>query len=276
MNNQPNQFDDASEKNSTGSSKRKIVLICVLVALAVLVAVILFLHFREKPVENVPTDPTVTEPTGTEAVTDPTEPPKVMLDNMAALYAQNPDIVGWIRIDGTKLDYPVMYTPDNEEKYFRADFEGNFTFTGLPILDKDCSLDPESDNLIIYGHNMKNGTAFTTLTRYSKESFWEEHPTIFFSTLYEERTYEVLAAFYDRVYLKTDDCFKFYQFIDAEDEAAFNEAYDYYKSKSVYDTGVTAEYGDNLLTLVTCAYHTEKGRFVVIARQVTEELEATE
>ena len=120
----------------------------------------------------------------------------------------------------------------------------------------------------LYGHNMNNGTQFRTLMSYTDKSFWEDHPVIHYSTLYETRTYEILACFRDRVYYKYEDVFKFYQFIDAEDEERFNEAITYYKENSLYDTGVTAEYGDKLITLVTCAYHTEYGRFVVVGRLV--------
>jgi sortase B len=109
---------------------------------------------------------------------------------------------------------------------------------------------------------------FRTLMSYEDEKFWKDHPQIQFSTLYENRTYEVLAAFYDRVYYKHEDVFKFYQFVNAETEENYKEAINYYKAHSLYDTGVTAEYGDRLLTLVTCAYHEEFGRFVVVARQL--------
>ena len=115
---------------------------------------------------------------------------------------------------------------------------------------------------------MKNGTMFKTLVLYEKEKYWKEHPQIMFTTLYEERTYEVIAAFFDRVYYSYEDVFKFYRFIDAEDEAQFADAIANYKEKALYDTGVTAEYGDKLLTLVTCSYHTNNGRFVVVAREV--------
>ena len=260
-----------------GSSRLTAILAVCAAALLLLVgAMILLIPRNEEP---APTDPP-TEPPATEAPTEaPTEPEEtepVMLEHMAELYAQNPDIVGWIRIDGTELDYPVMYTPEDEEKYLRADFEGNFHMSGLPFIDKDCTVEPESQNLIIYGHNMNNGTAFKTLFSYTKEEFLEEHPTIYFSTLYEERTYEILGIFYDEVYLKTDTCFKFYQFIDPETEADFQEGIDYFKANSIHDIDVTAEYGDSLITLVTCSYHKDMGRFVVVARQVTDATEAAE
>lgn len=196
--------------------------------------------------------------------------PREILEELAGDYASNPDLAGWITIDGTKIDYPVMYTPDDGEKYLRKDFKGNFSVGGLPFIEDGCSLDPESDNLIIYGHNMANGTMFNNIMNYQQKNFWEAHKTFTFKTLYEERTYEVISAFYDRVYLKTDTNFKFYQFIDARDEAHFNEAITYYKEHDLYETDVTAKYGDDLITLVTCAYHVDNGRFVVVARRVAD------
>lgn len=196
--------------------------------------------------------------------------PREILEELAGDYASNPDLAGWITIDGTKIDYPVMYTPDDGEKYIRKDFKGNFSVGGLPFIEDGCSLDPESDNLIIYGHNMANGTMFNNIMNYQQKNFWEAHKTFTFKTLYEERTYEVISAFYDRVYLKTDTNFKFYQFIDARDEAHFNEAITYYKEHDLYETDVTAKYGDDLITLVTCAYHVDNGRFVVVARRVAD------
>ena len=194
----------------------------------------------------------------------------VMIEWMAELYTHNPDVVAWIEIEDTKLDYPVMFTPDDEEKYIYKNFEGNYDLSGLPFIDKDCSVEPESDNIIIYGHNMNNGESFKTIMSYTEQEFWEAHPTIKYTTLYEERTYEIVAAFYDKVYYKSDTCFKFYQFIDADDEENFNEAMTYFAENSCIDTGITPEYGDNFIMLVTCSYHVDNGRFVLVARQVTD------
>lgn len=206
------------------------------------------------------------EESSTESVIQEEE--KTILPNLAKLYEENDDMAGWISIEDTVIDYPVMYTPEDEEKYMYADFEGDFDPNGLPFIDDACSLDPESDNLIIYAHNMMSGAMFASLMDYEKEEYWEEHPIISFSTLYEEREYEVIAVFYDRVYYKYEDCFKFYKFINAANEDEFEDAMRNYKEKALYDTGVTAEYGDNLITLVTCAYHIDNGRFVVVAREV--------
>ena len=198
-----------------------------------------------------------------------TEQPQSMeteiLPQYEALHEQNQELFGWIRIDGTVIDYPVMYTPNDPEKYLHTNFKGEYSYGGIPFLDAACSAD--SDNIIIYGHNLIDGSMFHSLLKYQEKAFWQEHPTIYFDTLYEEGEYEVLAAFYDRVYYQSETCFKFYQFINAADEEEFNNAISNYRQKQLYDTGVTAVYGDRLITLVTCAYHVENGRFVVVARK---------
>lgn len=215
----------------------------------------------------------VTEPQAlTTEATLPADPAelavKTILPQYAQLYQENNDLYGWIKIEDTRIDYPVMYSPDDPEKYLHANFEENYSYAGLPFLDANCT--PDSDNLLIYGHNMLDGSMFRSLMEYERRDYWEKHPVIHFDTLYEEQTFEVLAAFYDRVYYKTETVFKFYQFIDAADEAEFDAAIAKFKEKSLYDTGVEASYGDQLITLVTCAYHTENGRFVVVARRMEE------
>lgn len=192
-----------------------------------------------------------------------------MLPQYSHLYAENNDMFGWLRIDDTRIDYPVMYTPEDPEKYLHTDFSGKNSFSGTPFLDGAASFD--SDQLLIYAHNMKNGTMFRDLYKYENRDFWEEHPYIYLDTLYDQYTFEVMAVLYDKVYYKTDECFKFYQFIDADDQQKYEEAVGYYKEHALYDTGVTARYGDQLLCLVTCAYQTEDGRFLVVARKVNED-----
>lgn len=193
------------------------------------------------------------------------EQERSVLPQYEKLHGENADFYGWLSIENTRIDYPVMYSPDEPGKYLYADFEGNYSFAGTPFLDEACS--PESDNLLVYAHNMIDGSMFKGLLKYEKQEFCAEHPVIKFDTLYEQREYEVLAAFYDQIYQQTDDCFKFYQFIDAENEADFDYAVSQFKEKSLYDTGVTAEYGQQLITLITCTYQTENGRFVVVARE---------
>lgn len=272
----------SSADKTTTMLKWAVVILSVI--LVILVGVLIALLMGDKPApETLPsipettqqpaetTDPVDTTPVET-TVPEETEP-LVMLDVMAALYEENEDIAGWLKIENTVIDYPVVFTPDDPEEYLRKNFNGFYSISGTLFIDGNCDIRPESDNTIIYGHNMRNGTMFSELMKYKDQKYWEEHPIIYYSTLYEEREYEIVAAFYDRVYYSYEDCFKFYQFIDAEDEEHFAEAMAYYKQAAEYDTGVDAEYGDKLLTLVTCSYHEDYGRFVVVAREKTEEPE---
>ena len=261
-------------------NKLTVTLIIVAVLLVALLAgMLIFLGGSgEEPAE--PTVPP-TEAAGTEAPTDPTEPTEtipvetepVMLAHMAELYAKNQDVAGWVRIDGTKIDYPFVYTPEDYEKYLYMDLDGNYSYAGTVIMDQRCTDEPESTNVLLHGHNMKNGTMFKSLMNYVNKSYWEEHPTIYYSNLYEEREYMIIAAFYDQVYKKTDTCFKFYEFIEPQSEEEFNEGIAYFKDRAEYDTGMTAEYGDRLLMLSTCSYHLSgaDGRFVVVAREMNKQ-----
>ena len=198
------------------------------------------------------------------ATVPPTEPREV-LPRLQEQYEKNPDLAGWLTIPGTRIDYPVMYSPDEPERYLHANFDIDYSFAGLPFLDAAC--DTESGNRIIYAHNMLDGSMFRTLLKYQQKDFWQRNPVISFNTLYEEQEYEIVAAFYDKVYKKSDTNFKFYQFYDTSDQSSFDEAMAYYREHALYDTGVTAQCGDLFLTLVTCAYQTENGRFVVVARK---------
>ncbi len=206
---------------------------------------------------------------GKEAANSPTVHPPAILPQYAAFAQQNPEFYGWIRIDDTVVDYPVMHTPDDPQKYLRLNFDGEYSSAGTIFMDHRCSA--ESDDLILYGHNMENKTMFGAIVNYREEAYWREHPVIRFDTLYEQREYEVLAAFFDQVYNETDTGFKYYDFIEAADEDAFNKAIHSYQQKALYNTGVSAQYKDQLLTLSTCAYHTENGRFVVVARRCRDE-----
>lgn len=191
--------------------------------------------------------------------------PREILPQLQDLAAQNPDLAGWLTVGGTRIDYPVMYSPDEPERYLHANFEKQYSFAGLPFIDAAGQVD--SGNRVIYAHNMLDGSMFRGLFRYEQKNYWEKHPTFTFSTLYEEKEYEIMSVFYDRVYKKTDTNFKFYQFFDTSDAEHFARAMEHFQEKQLYDTGVTAQPGDKLITLVTCAYQTDNGRFVVVARE---------
>lgn len=184
----------------------------------------------------------------------------------AVLKEKNPDFFGWISIEGTKLDYPVMHTPGDPEYYLRRDFDGKDSQSGVPFLSASCY--EGCGNYLIYGHNMKNGSMFATLLSYAHRDFWEQHPVVRFDTLSGSGEYEILAAFYSEAYPQdAQGVFRYYQYTDLSDPDVFAEYMEQVQSAALYETGITAEYGDSLLSLSTCSYHTKNGRFVVVARK---------
>lgn len=193
-----------------------------------------------------------------------TEP--VMLRKYAALYEENSDLAGWLSIEGTKIDGPVMQCGD-DEYYLHHDFYREDSKYGCLYVKEQADL-ADGTNFIIYGHNMKDGSMFGGLDRYAREDFWREHPVFSFDTLFEERGYVVIAAFYSQVFRVDEDVFKYYQFYKADTQEEFDDFYRSIKELSLYDTGVEAAFGDTFLTLSTCAYHVEDGRFVVVAKRV--------
>ncbi|WP_455502199.1 sortase domain-containing protein [Gemmiger sp.] len=185
----------------------------------------------------------------------------------AALREKNADFIGWISIDGTNLDFPVMYAPTNKDFYLRHDFDKNYSVYGVPYLDENTTLgaNGESDNLIIYGHNMKTGTIFGCLTEYKKAAYYQEHPYIEFDTVYGDAKYEVFAAF--AIDVVNDTSFVYNQYIDM-DEDTYNAYVEEVLARSDVDSGIRPAYGEQLLTLSTCEYSSENGRYVVVARRV--------
>jgi len=190
-----------------------------------------------------------------------------LLEEYKTLYAKNKDFVGWLSIEGTKIDYPVMQT-DNNDFYLSHNFNKENDNNGSLFLDCSCMVYPQSTNMIIYGHHMKSGNMFGNLQKYAKESYYKEHSTISFDTIYEKGTYEIMYVFYSKVYDNDDLVFKYYQFINANSEKEFKYYMDEMAALSLYDTGVTANYGDTLLTLSTCDHSQTDGRFAVVAKRI--------
>lgn len=190
-----------------------------------------------------------------------------VLDDYKTLYEKNKKLIGWLKIDDTIIDYPVMQTSDNKY-YLEHNFNQEYDKNGSLFLDCSCSVYPRSTNLIIYGHHMKSGQMFGQLQKYAKESYYEKHTTIQFDTIYEKGTYEIMYVFRSQVYNEDDLVFKYYQFINANSETEFDSYMEEMAALSLYDTGVTASYGDSLLTLSTCDNSQKDGRFVVVAKKV--------
>lgn len=185
------------------------------------------------------------------------------------LYQENQDLFGWIKIDDTPIDYPVMQTFDDPTFYIHRDWDKNESQTGLPLIDARCTL--KSENIIIYSHNMKNGTMFGSLKRYNEKSFYDEHQIIKFDTIYEEAEYQVIAVLLAQVFYDEkpkEGEFVYYDYIELDSKEQFAKYINQVKDRSLYDTGVNAEYGDSLITLCTCNYHVKDGRLLVVAKKI--------
>ena len=225
-----------------------------------------------KPTEKPTTAPPVTTvPNATEGTTFPptTAPPTEpqILPEYLPIYQKNTDMVGWIEVPGTKVNYPVMQTPNNKDYYLKRDFNHNWSDWGCIYAREACDINKPSDNIVLYGHHMADGSMFAQLeTRYKRKSFWEEHQYLTFDTLYEHHTYQIIACF--RTSANVGQGFPYHQFNDAATEEEFNAFIAEVKRLSLYDTGLTAEYGDKLLTLSTCEYTLPNGRFVVVAKRI--------
>ena len=192
-----------------------------------------------------------------------------MLEDFKTLYIKNKSIVGWISIDGTAIDYPVMQSK-SDEYYLDHNFEQEKDNNGSIFIDSKCSIWPRSQNLILYGHNMKSGKMFGSLSNYKQKKFCDEHPLIKFDTLYEKGTYQVMYAFTEIVHEETEVAFKYYQFIDANSAQEYQSNMDEMAGMSLYDTGVSSYYGDSLITLSTCDYTAGSERFVVVAKKISD------
>lgn len=189
-----------------------------------------------------------------------------MLGAYYELYQENNDLVGWIKVPDTEINYPVVQGADNEF-YLRKSFEKEYQYSGMPFADWQCNVTKPSDNVIIYAHNMRDGSMFAGLLDYKDKEFAEAHKTIEFDTLYECAEYEILYAFRTRAG-KTDEI-KYHEFIDAGNQEDFYAFIEEIKKQAVYvNESNSAEYGDKLLTLSTCSYNASNERFVVVAKKI--------
>ena len=184
------------------------------------------------------------------------------------LHDQNSDMVGWLQIENSKINYPVMQTSmDNANFYLYKDFDKNDSVRGSIYAAEICDVFEPSDNITLFGHNMKDGSMFAYLGNYYEKSAWDNNSLIFFDTLTESHVYKIFAVFKTS---GTDNVgFAYHQMADAKDEAEFNQFVATCKELAFYDTGITPVYGDKLLCLSTCEYTIDNGRFVVAAVRIT-------
>ncbi|MCH5342597.1 MAG: class B sortase [Acetatifactor sp.] len=257
--------------------RKQLILLCSLVSLACLgyFSVYSYFDYRTRSTyerwseirENAAENPQVTY-TPVIHYDDPDREIPEVLDEYKNLLNKNQKLIGWLKIDDTKIDYPVMQT-NNNEYYLDHNLNQEYDKNGSIFMDKDCDVLKPSTNYILYGHHMQSGRMFGDLDKYASQKYAEEHPYIEFDTIYEHGLYQVMYVFRSRVYSEEEIVFKYYQFIDAASEQEFDSNMQEMAAISLYDTGVTARYGDQLLTLSTCDYQETNGRFVVVAKRVT-------
>ena len=251
-------------KHTKSKSKRIIIRTMLVIVFLISIAVLLLhLHNLNKEkqdnqniLENIKID--------TAEVTEERTEKMIQLEE---LQKENEEIIGWLEIAETNINLPVCQAQDNSY-YLTHNYKKEKATSGALFLDKDFDLDKPSTNYLIYGHRNKNGTMFEDLMKYKDEQFFKSHPTIKFTTTKEDTEYQIIAVFFSRVYYKSEqNVFRYYQFVNAENETEYNEYISNCKKASIYDTGATAEYGEQLLTLSTCEYSQEDGRFAVVAKK---------
>ena len=261
------------QKNSKPGSRSIIRFICGLAAVACLGYFAVYVYMSDDSSSNfedlskLKDNKKVTVQAKPVVHLDAPEDAPPVLEEFNTLLLKNKNIIGWIQIEDTKIDYPVMQSKD-EEYYLDHNIDQEKDNNGAIFIDAECSIWPRSQNIIIYGHNMKSGKMFGSLDGYKNKDFYDKHPVIRFDTLYDKGKYRVMYVFNDVVHEETEVAFKYYQFIDANSAQEYASNMNEMKEKSLYDTGVESYYGDSLITLSTCDYSEGSERFVVVAKKV--------
>lgn len=227
------------------------------------------MHAVDHSRPTIPSGP-VTVPSTPDVPVIPQPPkPDEIQDRFKELYDINNDMVGWIQIEGTAIDYPVVQSPYEDDYYLRRNFYKKSATSGTVYAREECSIQPASDNVVLYGHNMRNGTMFHDLINYKDIEYWKSHRYIYFDTLTEDHTYEIFAVF-----VTTADPsvgFRYHLYNNLSSKSAYDNYIRKCKELAYYETGITPQHGEKLLTLSTCDKeigYGDDGRLVVIARRV--------
>lgn len=229
------------------------------------------------------TTPPVTTVTEEETTVTTAPPPLVLLDSMKSFADENPDTAGWIKVGGTYIDNVVVQT-DNNSDYLDRNFYGQKAQPGTVFADYRCVVndynDNQSSNIILYGHNQRDGTMFGSLNYYKVKpssgstkgfDFYVSHPTLEFSNLYEEYTYKIIAAFVIEVepqHTRDGIIFDYHNYIKFSKNRTFDSFKENILERTTINTGVDFDENDKFLTLSTCSNEFEPSRFVVIGRRV--------
>lgn len=211
-------------------------------------------------IEELPVSPYV-------SVQDPKTGKEIfLLPEFAELYSINPDIVGWISIPDTNVNYPVVQRKEQTDYYLYRDFHGKQVARGCIYVREQCDVFAPSDNVVIYGHMMKDSTMFADLANYTNKKYWEEHQSIRFDTLRGRYEYQIICVF--KTTATVGEGFPYHQFVDAQYDSDLDEFWYHCQKNALYDTGLAPRYGDKLITLSTCEYSRTNGRLVIVAKRM--------
>lgn len=240
---------------------RKIVYTIITIPLISLVLISSYLIFKEKK-QNEKQENTFEDLI--EIVEENIENQEERKIDINKLYEENKDIVGWLKIDNTTINYPIMQNINDPNYYLHRDFYKNYSSYGTPYMAKQCNLN--SDNIVIYGHHMKNNKMFGELEKYKSKDFYNNHKIITFTTLEKEYSYEIFAVFKTTVYTK--NTFRYYENINFENKKMYDDFINICKDKSLYQTGIEIKDKEKLITLSTCEYSNKNSRLVIVARKI--------
>lgn len=194
-----------------------------------------------------------------------------ILPEYRKMYETNSDLAGWIVIEGTDINYPVVQSKVYQEFYLDHNFDGEKDDSGSIFADARNDVLLPDDNIIIYGHNMKNGSMFGTLQYYLDKDYYNQHSKFSFDTLYKHGIYQIAVVGLSKISEESSDTFKYYDFINAGNKKEFKKYVENIKKLEAYDTGVSLEYGDKLVTLSTCNSVEKDGRLFIVAKEVKDE-----
>ena len=264
-----------AKKNGRKKSKVRLILFIVLLAVFLTSGGIVASHYIKGYLEEKAFDDLAAEKDAAQQGLKTKH--GTVLGEYVKLYKKNHDLIGWIKIPDTKLDYPVMQTAGKDqdpEFYLRRNFKKEYKISGTPFMDASSDIYLPTANWIVYGHNMNNGSMFADLTKYDDPSFFIAHRYIYFDTIYKKGVYRVFAAAKTRIYEKDYNGFVYYRYPAITDEAEYDEYVANIKAMSAVKSKVTPRFGEQLLTLSTCSYHladNTNGRYIVVAKEIDAE-----
>ncbi len=191
-----------------------------------------------------------------------------IMEKVIELKETNDDIKGWIKIEDTNINYPLLQGTDNNY-YLKRNYKKEVSNYGSIFIDKDSNLEDVNSNVIIYGHTMKDKEMFQNLLNYKEKEYYEKHNTIKIVTDKEVMEYQIAIVFKSRIFYENEkNAFRYYYCTDLSTEEKYNDYIENCKKLQLYDTGIDAKYGEQLITLIACEYSQENGRMVIVAKKI--------